>query len=89
MKSHLITYDLVKPGRDYEELFKAIKAFGAWCHPLESNWVIKSDLTTAQIRDRITPHMDKNDKLFVAQLSGEAAWIGLDTVVSDWLKANL
>jgi len=89
MKSYLITYDLMKQGQNYEELYKEIKAIGSWCHILESNWVIKTDLTAVQVRDRITPHIDKNDKVFVAHLSGEAAWIRLDTERSDWLKANL
>lgn len=89
MKSYLITYDLMKPGQNYEKLFEAIKAIGSWCHPLESNWIIKTDSTAEQVRNRITPHIDKNDKLFVAQLTGEAAWIGLSDEVSKWLKDNL
>jgi hypothetical protein len=89
MKSYLITYDLMKPGQNYEKLYEAIKNVGPWCHLLESNWVVKSDLTAAQIRDKITPHIDKSDKLFVAQLSRDAAWIGLSEEISKWLKDNL
>lgn len=89
MKSYLITYDLRKPGQNYDELYKAIKDIGTWWHCLESNWIVKSNLSSVQIRDKISPHIDKNDKLFVALLSGEGAWMGFDTDCSKWLKDNL
>ena len=89
MKSYLITYDLRKPGQNYDELYKAIKAIGSWWHCLESNWIVKSNLSAVQIRDKVSPHIDKNDKLLVAHLSGECAWMGFDTDCSKWLKDNL
>ena len=33
--------------------------------------------------------IDKNDKLFVGKLTGEAAWYGESDAVTKWLKENL
>ena len=91
MKSYLITYDLIKPGQNYNELYEAIKKLcsgSAW-HCLDSVWIVKTNLTAAQICDILKLHIDSNDKLLVVGLSGEGAWIGFDDKCSSWLKINL
>jgi len=89
MAKQLISYDLVQPGRDYAELFEAIKAIGLWWHCLESVWIVVTDLTSAQVRDRLTPHIDTNDKLAVFKLAGDWATQGLDKDRNDWLRKNM
>lgn len=90
MKSFLIGYDLNKPGQNYDNLFAAIKALtSTWWHCLDSTWIIKSNSTAALIRDALIPHIDKNDRLLVVQLSGEGAWVGFDDQCSSWLKEQL
>ena len=89
MAVHMISYDLRQPGRNYDALYEAIKSYGAWAHVNESVWCIKTDKTCAQVRDHLAKHIDKNDKLIVAKLAGEAAWIGLEDKVSTWLKEAL
>jgi hypothetical protein len=90
MKSYLIGYDLNKPGKDYADLFSAIKKIaGTWWHCLDSTWIIKSDSSAAAIRDALMPHIDKNDELLVVQLVGEGAWVGFDDQCSSWLKEQL
>ncbi len=89
MKSYLITYDLKSPGQNYNDLYEAIKNLGTWWHCLDSNWIIKSNSSAAKIRDALTPHIDGNDLLLVAHLSGEAAWRGFSDNCTSWLKDNL
>lgn len=77
-------------GKNYSDLIEAIKAISNnWWHCLDSTWLVKTDLTTAQVRDRLTPYLDRNDEILVAKLNGEAAWAGFDQRCSDWLKNNL
>ena len=53
MATHLIGYDLhPSKGETYEDLFESIKALGGWWHHLDSTWLVVSELTAAQIRDR-------------------------------------
>lgn len=87
--AYMVSYDLMMPGQNYDDLINELKAFPNWCHCLDSTWVIKSSLPASQVRDKLKPHLDSNDKLIVAKLSGEAAWAGFSMEVADWLRANL
>jgi hypothetical protein len=88
MPAYIICYDLIKR-KDYPELFKAIKALGSWWHCLDSTWIVVNDGPSTTIRNTLQKHIDADDRLLVAKLSGEAAWIHLDKECSDWLMKNL
>jgi hypothetical protein len=90
MRTYLIGYDLNKTGQNYKDLIEKIKAtFTYWWHHLDSTWIVKSNLTAAQIRDLLKPFIDSNDELLVAGLTGESAWTGFDERGSKWLRENI
>jgi hypothetical protein len=73
MKAYLVSYDLDKPGQDYQRLISEIERLGG-VKILYSEWVIKSNLTAAQLRDHLYAFMDGNDMLLVVAMTGEIAW---------------
>ena len=89
MATYIVTYDLRAPGRNYDELYKRIRAYADWAHITESSWGIKTTAAATAIRDNLNGAIDTNDKLFVAVVTGPAAWSGLSEQVSTWLKQNL
>jgi hypothetical protein len=89
MASYIVTYDLIEQGQNYACLTTKLKAYGTWCHLQGSVWIVVTTQTSTQIRENLRPCLDSNDKLFVAKLSGEAAWIGHDKTTSDWLHRYL
>lgn len=89
MNTYLIGYDLNKSGQDYDSLIEQIKTLGSWWHCLDSTWIVKSNLSATDIRDKLSAYIDSNDELLVAKLSGEAAWTGFSKECADWLKENL
>lgn len=91
MTTYVISYDLHKPGRNYESLYEAIKGVsGDWAHINESVWAVKSTQhSSGKIRDILKAKMDNNDNLFVGKLTSEAAWFGLTEALTKWLKENL
>ena len=89
MKTYLIGYDLMKQGQDYDALVEEIKKIGDWWHCLDSTWIVKTNLDSQQIRDRLIPKIDNNDRLLVVRLKQEAAWVGFKKECSDWLKNYL
>lgn len=89
MKSYIISYDLNKPGQDYNSLYEAIKTYSNWCHPHKSIWIIKSDDTASAIHKNLMKYIDINDTILVVNLSREAAWNNLSQKNSDWLKSEL
>jgi hypothetical protein len=88
MTSKIIEYDLCSPGANYDELYEAIKGFGTWARITESTWFVKTDATCVQIRDKLLTKMDKNDRLFVAELTGIAAWHNV-ICSNEFLKKHL
>lgn len=87
MSSFIISYDLISD-KDYSKLYEAIRNYGYFAHVLESVWIVNSSDYSTTIRDNLSSYMDSDDKLFVAQLSGESAWRNLSAKVSDWIKSN-
>jgi hypothetical protein len=86
---YIITYDLKNPGRNYENLLKAIKhAQTPWAMLGGSSYLVLSFETAAQIRDRLIKFLDVNDKIYVSLLAKEAAWYGLSNEVSNWILNN-
>lgn len=88
MNSYIVSYDLTAPNRDYSSLIDAIKSYGTYAKVLESCWIIKSSDKSSTIRDNLSNHIDSDDRLFVAKLTGEAAWKNV-LCTSEWLKNNL
>lgn len=87
MAKYMISYDLNRPGQNYSNLIKAIKIIGSnWWHCLDSTWIVISNLSAVQIRDALSPHIDVNDELLVAALSGEYAWQGFNDDCASWLR---
>lgn len=90
MNIYNISYDLIKPDKDYRSLHNAIqKLSNWWWHHLDSTWLIASELNSTQIKNMLMLYIDKNDKLLVTTLSGEAAWSGIPEEASKWLRSYL
>ena len=88
MSSKIISYDLCAPGRNYDARYKAIKAYGTWAHITESTWFVKTESSCVEVANNLLAHLDKNDRLFVGELTGSAAWNNT-LCDSSYLKQNL
>lgn len=88
MSSKIIEYDLCSPGRNYDELYELIKSYPQWAMITESTWFVKTNLTCVELRDELITKLDKNDRIFVGELSGHAAWSNVKCD-SEYLKDNL
>ena len=88
MTCYIISYDLRLPGRDYESLYAAIRAYGTWAHVNQSVWAVVTTQTAAEVRDNLLSHLDSNDRLFVVKSGIEAAWRNV-ICKNEWLKEHL
>ena len=84
----IIMYDLRAPGRNYEQLYQAIKSYGTWGKLTESSWAIVSDQTVENIRNFLLNFIDSNDRLMVILSGKSAAWQNM-MADNNWLKQNL
>lgn len=62
---YCISYDLIAPNRNYNDLYSAIKSLGVWWHQTETVWFVKSAKSAVNIRDYLIQFIDNNDKMFV------------------------
>ncbi|MEK7603720.1 MAG: hypothetical protein AAB461_01195 [Patescibacteria group bacterium] len=85
----LVTYDLNKSSKNYMPLFQAIKNIsGTWWHSLTSVWLVKTDLSPAQIKNILLPHVDSNDELFVVRVTSDyAGYLGPEA--RQWLASHM
>ena len=79
----LVTYDLKKPGRNYQPVYDYIKTH-TWCKGLESVWLIDTTKSTQTVLDDLASLMDSNDKAFVVKLSHN--WTSYNYYCADWLN---
>jgi hypothetical protein len=83
-----ISYDLRQPGRNYDDLYKVIKSAPSWCHAMESLWFIRTNEAIATWNRKLLNVIDKNDYLFVVDITGQARQGWLPQSVWDWLTEN-
>jgi hypothetical protein len=67
MGVYIVTYDLKKPGQDYPELLKAIRAY-KHCHALKSAFFIDTAKDTSTVLEDLKQHIDDTDMLYVMEL---------------------
>jgi hypothetical protein len=86
----MVGYDLNKPGQDYSDLIKYLKDLGTYWHHLDSTWLIRSEMTPSEIRDKLKQYLDDNDQLLVINVNGDAwATKGISKSGLDWLRKFL
>lgn len=90
-KSKSITYDLCKSGKNYSELYDYLRSYPVYAKLMESSWFISTDKSCTDIRNEINKIIDSDDRLFIAELTGVAAWKNLlcDVGNPNYLKEHL
>jgi len=87
MAALLVTYDLRKPGQDYSDFYNVIKSY-SWAKLSESSYAIATTETPEAVYDKLSPHIDKGDQVFIVGLV--ANWFGFGPEdIYQWLKNHL
>lgn len=70
----LIAYELNAQSQTRPQLTEAIMALGeAWARPLETVWMLRTNLAAEAIEARLAPLLDEHDGLMIQETRGEAA----------------
>lgn len=95
MKFFAIVYNLRQPGRNYDELYEAIKhtaGEGYWQHPMESFWVIAvsnfSGTSAESLYNSLRKYIDDKDSLFVSHIEGIDHQGWMPKSFWSWIKEN-
>lgn len=73
MNSFIISYDLNNE-KDYSKLITEIESYPNAAKINKSVWFINSQNKSSEIRDNLVNYIDSDDSLFIAKLTGQAAW---------------
>lgn len=76
MSLYLISYDLDKPGQNYDKLIARLKELGAQ-RCLYSQWFLANTAGHEAVRNDLQRFMDQNDRILVVALKNAAAWYNL------------
>ena len=85
---YIIIYDLRFPGRNYDNLYQAIRNYGTWGKISQSAWAVVSTQNSVEIRDNLMKYLDVNDRIMVVKSGCDAAWLNA-MATKDWLQENL
>lgn len=72
-----VTYDLIESGKRYEKLVNIIKGEPAWVRLGGSSYLVDSDKTALELRDRYKIALDANDHLYIGVVKVPVAWAGI------------
>lgn len=91
MAVYIVTYDLrnEKTGDKYNRLISLIKQDGIWACLGESSYLVESELSAVELRNRYREVLNLDDMLFVGVLTAPAAWYGYSQQITDWIKTKL
>jgi hypothetical protein len=89
MKTIQINYDLRAPGRNYQPVYDYIKSYGTYAKPLESLWLVRTNKTVGQVRDDLTQLVDRNDKVLVFDVTGDAWASNYDDPHIQWMYGHM
>ncbi len=91
MAVYIVTYDLRndKSSESYDRLISLIKQEGVWACLGKSSYLIESNLSAVELRNRFNVALDDDDMLYVGKVTAPAAWHGYSQQVTDWIKAKL
>jgi len=87
-ESYIISYDLRggdEDSDDYEKLIAGIKDYQYWGKLMLSTWIVVTERSAVEIRDKLEEFLDDDDRLFVAPVGKPAAWRNV-IAQNDWLK---
>lgn len=87
MSNYFISYDLYRPGQNYDAIGAAIQRLGAWAKVHLSLYYLSSNLTAQQVYDSVTAACDPNDKVIVISAQ-DAIWNSLPREVSSHIQAH-
>jgi hypothetical protein len=73
MKRWLISYDLLKPGKDYQPLWDELKKLKAQ-RVLRSQWALRSSKSAIELRDYLKQYTDTTDRLLISPLDDWASY---------------
>lgn len=86
MRNYILIYELNNPADHYEEFHHAVRHYEDWLRLSRNIYLIKSHSLATLINDYLSQYIGKNDKLYVIQIYGDAAYTNSDMEIKPWIS---
>lgn len=86
---YIITFEYYDSNKSYSAFLSEIEKTPGWANVGKYAYILDTQETSAQLRDRLKQHLYTGDKLFVCLLQRDAAWTGMSEKVTSWIKEYL
>ena len=87
MQCYLVCCEVQGDG-DCVSLYESIRTCGRVTRVTLSTWAVLTNRTTDQIRNAISRHLGRDDRIFVVKSGVEASWMNV-RCESQWLRKHL
>ena len=81
----LVTYDLNKPGQNYQKVYDYLESF-TYCKDMDSVYLLDTSTSPKDIRNHLKGIVDGNDTLFVVKIT--KTWAAHNYSCGDWLNKS-
>ena len=88
MRAYIVSYDLNKPGQNYENLYEELKKSPRWWHFWDATWIIATSESPKQIWSRMKPHTDSSDNVLIIRACADYSGF-LPKKAWEWIAANV
>lgn len=86
MTTFTVSYDLIKR-KDYQTLWDELERLKAH-RTQESYWLVSVTNTAEELHDHLKQYVDKDDRLWVAELTKNHHFSNAIAGTNNWLKQN-
>lgn len=88
MNTYCVSYDLLAPGKNYDDLIAEIKRSPDWAKPLKSLFLVRTSESPEQLYNRLRPKMDANDLILVIHVRRPFfGFLGKDVI--SWIEQHI
>ncbi len=82
---YMVALHLTGEPASYEALNGALQKMGDWSNRMPSAWLIQSNRSARELRDTLKPHIQANDRIFVAQFAKNWAATNMGNGFAEWM----
>ena len=88
MYTYMISYDLVSPTHNRQQIEDSIKSLGTWCKYLTTTFLVSTNKNLDEVQNISTKFLDGNDSMIVCKVQKPIkGWLSKEHW--DWIKANI
>jgi hypothetical protein len=89
MKTIAVHYRRRAPGHDYQPVYDFLKSFPAWCHVLDSFWLVRTEGGVVEVRNRLDEIVGSNDLIAVFDVTGDDWAANFSNDQTTWMMSNM